>query len=218
MAVTCLLLGISGGIRFWRDRQFQAMAQAGAICPFPLTDLPKTLGSWRWVEGAQGQLDPEVAATAGSSENILRDYVDEIGGGRTSIVVLYGLAATVFAHAPGGCYPAHGYRLIMGPEDRPISVPGLKDPAVYRAAIYARKVGATLQYELVYSTFFHNGQWLPDLAGRWKSFRYHPGAFKIQLQHTISSQLALEDGPSEALLGQLIREVTRRAGQPPPAA
>jgi hypothetical protein len=220
MIVTCLLLGVSGGIRFWREWQFQALTKQGAICPFPLRDLPTSLGNWQWIEGSESQLEREVAETAGSkdNDNILRDYADKEGGERVSVMVLYGLANTVFAHAPDVCYPGHGYRVVLPPQDRPIAVPGMTTPALCRSAIYAKKVGVAERYEVVYHAFLHNGQWLPEIASRWKSFRYHPGAFKIQLQRTVSSsgELTLEDGASEAFLSELIRQINQRvsAGQP----
>jgi hypothetical protein len=218
MVVTCLLLGLSGGIRFWRDWQFRLRAEKGAICPFPLSELPKSLGGWQWIEGSESQLEPEVARIAGSTDNIARDYVHEKGGERVSILALYGLAATVFAHAPDVCYPAHGYRVIIPPEDRQLSIPGMKAPVVCRAAIYSQQVGATERFKVVYHTFCHDGQWVPELLSRWKSFRYHPGAFKIQLERTLSGELNLDDGPSESLLTQFIQEIHRRTSPDPGAA
>src|SRR5262245_15137090 len=218
MVVTCLRLGLSGGIRFWRDWQFRLRAERDAVCPFPLNELPKAMGGWQWIEGSESQLEPEVARTAGSSDNILRDYVNEKTADRIAVMALYGLATTVLAHAPDICYPGQGYRVVMPPEDRPLSIPGLKAPAVCRAAIYAKKVGPSERYEVVYHTFYHNGQWVPELASHWKSFRYHPGAFKIQLQRTISGQLTLEDGPSESLLSQLIQEINRHTSPNPGGA
>jgi Protein of unknown function (DUF3485) len=209
MVVTCLLLGISGGIRFWRDWQFQALSNAGAVCPFPLNELPTSLGSWQVMENSQAQLEPEVARVAGSSDHVMREYMDQKGGEHVATLVLYGLANTVFAHTPDLCYPGHGYRRVMGPEDRQLSIPGLATPVQCRWAIYSKKVGGIEQYDVVYCTFLHDGQWLPDLASRWKSFRYHPGAFKIQLQRTVSN-LAPEDSSSEALLGELVRAITSR--------
>jgi hypothetical protein len=218
MALTCLLLGISGGIRFWRDWQFRLQAEKGAVCPFPLNELPKTLGTWQCLEGSEGQLEPEIAQTAGSSENLVREYLDEKGGDRISVIVLYGLATTVFAHPPDVCYPGHGYRVVMAPKDRRLSIPGMKVPAVCRTAIYAKKVGPSERYEVVYHSFCHDGQWVPELASRWKSFRYHPGAFKIQLQRTVSSGFTLEDDSSESLLNQLIQEINRRKAPNPRGA
>jgi hypothetical protein len=216
MAVTCLLLGISGGFRFWREWQFQTLADASTTCPFPVKDLPKSLGGWGMVEGSQGQLDPEVAQTAGASEHnhFRREYIDEKSGERVSILVLYGLAHTVFAHTPDSCYPASGYRLVLGPEDRQLSIPGVTTPVQCRAAIYAKKVGSVVRYEEVYWTFFHNKEWLPELKDRWKSFRYHPGAFKIQLQRPVS-RLTFEDSPTEALLSEFVQDIGKRTSANP---
>jgi hypothetical protein len=209
MVVTCLLLAISGGIRFWRDRQFRTLAEAGAIAPFPMDDLPKNLGTWRCVEGSQTQLEPEVARTAGSSDHIIREYVDEKSGEHASAVILYGLASIVFAHTPDVCYPGHGYRPVVEPEDRQLSVPGLTTPVRCRRAIYSKKLGGIERYEVVYYTFLHNGQWVTDIANRWKSFRYHPGVFKIQLQRTVSS-MAPQDSASESLLSQIVQAISAR--------
>src|SRR5262245_48970477 len=75
--VTAILLGVSGGVRFWRDRQFDTVAKEGSISPFPLKELPRVLGSWHMVEGSEVPLDPEVARIAGSSDHLLRVYMDE---------------------------------------------------------------------------------------------------------------------------------------------
>src|SRR6266436_7202943 len=96
MVVACLLLSISGGVRFWREWQFRNLRAASAVCPFRLEDLPKSLGSWRFV--AATQLDEEVARIAGSSAHIVWEYLDEKGGERVSALVLYGPATEVFGH------------------------------------------------------------------------------------------------------------------------
>jgi hypothetical protein len=211
MVITCALLAISGGIRFWREWQFYGLAKTGAVSPFPLNELPKSLGRWQWVEGSDNQLEPEVARVAGSSDHIVRDYIDEKAGQRVSALVLYGLAAVAFAHTPDACYPGHGYRLVpgLGPEDRELSIPGLTAPVRCRWAVYAKNVGGIERYDAVYHTFFYNGEWLPDLTSQWKSFRYHPGVFKIQLQRAVT-ELVREDGPSEDLLSEIIRVIIGR--------
>jgi hypothetical protein len=183
-----------------------------------LNELPKTLGSWQWIEGSESQLEPEVARTAGSNVNFLREYFNEKGGERVSVMVLYGLADTVFAHAPDICFPGHGYSVIITPRDRPLAIPGLKAPAVCRAAIYAEKVGPLNRFSLVYHIFGHDGQWVPELGSRWKSFRYHPGAFRILVRRTVSDSSTLEDGPCESLLSQLIQEINRRSSPNPGGA
>ena len=118
MAVTCLILGISGGLRYWREWQFAALAVDSANCPFPLAELPRTIGTWQADQGSETFLDPDVARVAGASEHIVRDYLDEKTGERASALILYGLGVTVFLHTPDVCYPAAGYQLVQGP-DRP---------------------------------------------------------------------------------------------------
>jgi len=212
MVVACLLLSVSGGVRFWREWQFRNLRAATAVSPFRLENLPKSLGSWRFV--AATQLDEEVARIAGSSAHIVWEYLDEKGGERVSALILYGPATHVFSHTPDFCYPANGYRLVMGPEDRELSIPGVTTPVRCRWAIYAKRIGGIERYTMAYYTFLHNGQWLPDLMSRWKSFRYHPGVFKLQLERTISG-VSPGDPPTEALLSELVREISGRMSPDP---
>ena len=181
MVVACLLLGISGGIRYWREQQFATLAAESGSPPFQLAELPRTLGDWRSEEAADGQLDPKVAQIAGSTDYIVRTYLNEKSGDQMSTLILYGLAEQVFGHMPDVCYPSAGYQLVKGPVDRELKVPGLKDPVRYRWAIYMKRIGGLGTYQEAYHTFYHDGQWMPDTSNRWKSFRYHPGMFKIQL-------------------------------------
>src|SRR6478752_2231905 len=74
MVITCVLLGISGGIRTWRERQFQTIEREGSACPFPLKELPYVMGNWKAIEGSETQLDPEIARIAGSSDHVIRSY------------------------------------------------------------------------------------------------------------------------------------------------
>jgi Protein of unknown function (DUF3485) len=221
MAVTCLLLGISGGIRVWRDWQFATLAGKSEPAPFPLAELPRTLGTWQAGAGEDTQLDPGVARFAGASDHIVRGYLDEKTGEKASNLVLYGLAWKVFAHTPEACYPAAGYQLVKGPIDRSIAVPGVEGPVRYRWAIYMKRVGGISRYEESYYTFRHNGEWLPDVADRWKLFRYQPGLFKIQIQHPVSSLSENGEGPCESLLVENVRQISSRlsaAGRGPTGA
>ena len=90
---------------------------------------------------------------AGSSDTIVRNYVNQKTGDAMSGLVLYGASHKVFAHTPEICYPAAGYQLFLGPIDREIPagfVPGLKVPMRYRWAIYTKKVGGIGIYEETY--------------------------------------------------------------------
>ena len=212
MAVTCLILGISGGLRYWRESQFAALAVDSANCPFPLAELPRTIGTWQADQDSETFLDPDVARVAGASEHIVRGYLDEKSGEQATALVLYGLAAASF-HTPDICYPAAGYQVVKGPIDRSITVPGVKEPVRYRWAIYTKREGGVNRYEEAYFTFLHHGDWMPDAADRWKMFRYHPGLFKVQISHAVSSLSESGEGPCESLLAEH-RPADQRPGVP----
>ena len=82
--------------------------------PFPLAELPRTAATWQASEGSDVQLDLDVARIAGSSDHIVRSYLDEKTGEQASVLLLYGLAAGVFGHTPEVCYPAAGYQARQG--------------------------------------------------------------------------------------------------------
>jgi hypothetical protein len=220
MAVTCLILGISGGVRYWREWKFASLSEKSEAAPFPLALLPRVAGTWQAGEGSESQLDPDVARLAGSTDHVVRTYLDEKTGEQASTLVLYGLAAWVYGHTPEACYPAAGYQTVKGPVDGTITLPGLlTEPVRYRWAIYVKRDAGTglNRYEEAIYTFRHNGEWLPDVAPRWKMFRYHPGLFKVQIAHPISSlSESGKGGPCELLLTELVRQVEERltAGGP----
>jgi hypothetical protein len=209
LAVTSVLLLISGGIRFARDQQFSSLARESKTCPFPLNELPKVLGSWRELEGTDSQLDPLTARVAGASDHIIRVYSDLRTGETVSILVLYGLADSVFAHTPDACYPAAGFRAMMEPVDRELSRAGTASPVRCRVSHFTKTVAGAAQYDEVFCTFLHNGSWLPEVASRWKMFRYHPGMFKIQIQrHTMG--ITTENSPTESLLKEVVQAIESR--------
>ncbi len=214
LAVTCVLLGLSGGLRFWREWQFSALSKESEASPFPLSQIPRTLGTWQSPEGSEAHLDPEIARIAGASDYIARDYDDARSGERASVLVVYGLGNVVAFHTPDVCYPATGHRPVKGPIDRMITVPGVEAPVHYRWAIYSKQVGAITRYEECYFTFLHKGDWLPDTQDRWKLFRYYPGAFKIQIAHAVSGLSETGEGPCESLLAELARQISDRSAPP----
>jgi hypothetical protein len=216
MAVTCILLGISGGVRFWRDLKYRTLAQESTVCPFPLKDLPNSMGSWHAVEGSDGKLDPDIARLAGSTDHIIRTYEDKKTGEQVTALVLYGLADSVFGHIPEICYPASGFQQSVASVNQQFSIPGSTTSVQYRSACFTKSlsmvgIGQSEEAEVCY-TFRHNGEWLPELASRWKSFRYHPAMFKIQLQRRASG-LAIQDKVTESLLSHLVQEIDSRVSQ-----
>jgi hypothetical protein len=73
-------------------------------------------------------------------------------------------------------------------------------------------VGATTRYVEVYYTFYHNQQWLPEVKNQWKSFRDHPGMFKVLLQRE-TNDLSTENSPTESLLKEIVHRINVRIGQ-----
>jgi hypothetical protein len=116
----------------------------------------------------------------------------------------------VHLHTPEACYPSAGYQLFKGPVDGSIDVPGMKGPLRYRWAIYRKKVGGGDRLEEVYYSFLHHGDWLPDVADRWKTFRYYPGLFKIQIAHPVSGLIEGGGGPCRDLFADLARNISER--------
>jgi hypothetical protein len=214
MIVTCLLLATSGGVRFWREYQFATIARENEKCPFALNvnEFPKVLGSWHMSEGASPELDPEIAKIAGANAYLLQNYIDQKSGAVALVLILYGPARSVFAHSPEICYPANGYRAVTPPADRQFVDSTSRFPVRFRSAFFTKTVGATNRYEEVYYTFRHNERWLPEVANEWKSFRYHPGMFKILLQRPVTA-LSTENSPTESLLREIVREVDLRIAQ-----
>jgi hypothetical protein len=225
MVVACIILGISGGIRFWRERQFTILAEKSSTSPFRLDELPRVLGDWRSDPAMDDSLEPEISRIAGASDYAIRAYLDEKTGDQMSALMIYGLAEKVYGHRPEVCYPSAGYQLVAGPIDRELKVPGLKDPVQYRWAIYMKRVGGIGNYQEAYHTFYYNGRWRPDAADQWKMFRHRPGMFKIQLARPVSGLSDEVNAPSEALLRAMVQEISSRetsqaaeAGKAPPVA
>jgi hypothetical protein len=211
-AVTCLLLGVSGVDRFWRERKFSALAAQNKVSPFPLSQLPWEMGTWRATEREDAKLDPAIARTFGASEHIIREYRDDQTEERAAILVAYGLGRLVSPHAPDFCYPNAGYKLVKGPVDRTITVPGVKAPVRFRWATYSKLVAGITHYEESYYTFLHNGDWLPEaMAERWRMFPHHPGLFKVQIFHPTYSLSEDGAGPCESLLAAIVRQIDERS-------
>ena len=124
IALVCMLLVISGAIRYWRDWQFQSLSRESEMPPFPLNEFPKELGSWRAFEGSEATLEPDIARIAGASDYLIRTYVDEKSGESAVVMIIYGLAYRVWPHIPDVCYPANGFKSVPPLDDIDIQIPG----------------------------------------------------------------------------------------------
>ncbi len=211
VAITCLILGISGGVRYWRGSQFYDLSKESRNSPFPLAELPKVVGDWRMDDGMEAPLDPEIARMAGASDHLERQYTNVKTGDTAVVLVVYGLASVVSLHTPDICYPAAGYSAVAteSSADHEIKIPGMDKTAIYRQSFYSQAhAGRSAYVEAVYS-FRHAGDWLPDAVTRWKAFRYRPGVFKVQIGRTVTD-LTTENSASVDLLGEIMRVIELR--------
>lgn len=212
IGLVCLLLGVSGAVRYWRDFQFLQIEHQSREAPFPLKNLPMVVGSWRALEGVETTLDPEIAKIAGSSDHILRTYVNDKTGDRASVLVLYGLATLVWGHTPQVCYPAVGFQPLAAYRDVDIPL-GDGKTAPFREALYGKvEAGAVSRHE-VYHSFRNAGEWRADMAGYWKRFRGNPGMFKIQVERR-SESAEIDDEACRDLLAGLVEAIEERSAAP----
>jgi Protein of unknown function (DUF3485) len=206
----CVVLGMSGGIRYLRDWQFQNLNKESEKPPFPLKEFPKTLGDWHEVEGTEITLDPQIARIAGSSDHLIRTYVNDRNGEQASVMILYGLAYLVWPHTPDACYPAAGFKSVPPSREVDIDVPETTIKARFREQNFAKyQTGAGI-YQQVYYSLRNAGEWGLNLESRWKSFRYNPGMFKVQVQRQVVAVGKAENNSLEELLGKIVQEIEQR--------
>jgi len=210
VALICMLLVISGAVRYGRDRHFQSLSRESEIPLFPLNEFPKELGSWRMEEGTEETLEPDIARIAGASDHLIRTYVDGKSGESAVVMIIYGLATKVFSHVPDVCYPATGFKSVPPTEDVGIDVPGTSNKARFRKQSFIKYKAGQGDYREVYHSFRNGDEWGIDPSNNYKNFRYHPGMFKVQVQHQGSSSGQKGENDSvKGLLGMIIGEIER---------
>lgn len=208
--IACVLLGLSGAVRHWRSLQFLALENQSKESPFPLKEIPHVLGTWRSLEGAEATLDPEIARIAGSSDHVIRSYIDDKTGEQVTVLLLYGPSQAVFAHTPEVCYPASGFTTVVPSREIQVPLEGSARTAAFREALYGKSRGGLTELSEVYYSFLNAGVWRSDMSGQWKQFRYHPGMFKIQIERHVQTP-RLGDSPAKGLLSLLVHEIEERS-------
>jgi hypothetical protein len=205
-----VFLGISGGVRYWRDWQFQNLSKESERPPFPLKEFPKALGDWHEVEGLETTLDPEIARIAGSSDHVIRTYTNEKSGESVVIMLLYGLAQLLCVHTPSVCYPAAGFKNVPPSQVVDIPIPESTAKAWFREEHFVKYTAGVGIHEQVYHSFRNAGEWRIDMQTRWKSFRHNPGMFKVQVQRRAGADGKTDDARVEEFLGKIVHEIDRR--------
>ncbi|CAN5892894.1 hypothetical protein BH23PLA1_BH23PLA1_25450 [soil metagenome] len=207
------LLAIGGGVRAWQDQRFEAAVLDAKNPPYPMSDLPETVGPWRMI-GDEGQLDDRTIQIAGCSDYITRTYIDERTGVSLSVLVAYGPAERVFSHSPLACFPAVCFALDSEGKRHQVPTGRAQDreSAEFRSLIYAKRQAGLAERVEVYYSFRHAGQWSPDATGTQKRFRHDPAMFKVQVQRLVApnEERGGPDHPTEEFLAELVPEIERR--------
>ena len=209
MTLVCLLFAGSAFVRHWQDWRDVEAKNRVIESPFSLKNLPKTIGTWHMMDGKEATLDPEIARVAGSIDSTLRVYVDDETGVAITVLLLFGRAEAITGHTPDVCYPAAGYEYGDGDViDVPIRMN--PNPAIFRASIFAKRAGATVDREEVFYSFRNEGRWSPSIAGNWRALRYNPGIFKLQIQRRVAeSEHRHLNNPSQIFLDNFLPELER---------
>jgi Protein of unknown function (DUF3485) len=212
IALICLLLGISGSVRYLRDSRFYALVKENEQCPFPLAEFPERLGTWRTLEGSESSLEPEFAEISGAKDSLIRKYFDDKTGQTADVLILYGLATIVSHHIPGACYPAQGMNPVSPKRDKDvvISVPDSTVQARFLEEHFFKAIPGQVDYRVVYHSFLNAGQWDYAVDNKWKSFRYHPAMFKVQVQRKAENSGKTDENSYQDLLGRIVQEIDRR--------
>ncbi len=71
LMVAVALLAASGVVRAWQSWGIDEALRQGRESPFPLAELPMTLGDW---EGETREMAPEIARATGCTDHVFRSY------------------------------------------------------------------------------------------------------------------------------------------------
>jgi EpsI family protein len=210
------LLAASAAARQWQAHRVDQAIRDGRVAPFPLKDIPETLGDW---EGVTSKIDPHIARATGSTDSVFRTYQHRRTGQRIDLILLFGPSTEMYIHTPENCYPASGFTQVAGPNLHNLPVGKAQIP--FHSLIYAKGEGSTVEREEVYYTWHYSGRWTPDLVTA-KGFERIPGMFKVHIQRRVMKAAELElldvGNPSEAFLAALMPEIQSRMARTQPKA
>jgi hypothetical protein len=208
MTLAVTLLSASGAVRRWQDWRFGTVSRAATAPPFPLKSLPHEFGDWHMLEGSEHSLDARIARVAGSSDHVVRTYVNESTGVRVTALILYGNGEALSGHSPEVCYPSAGFKLVDGPYPREVATGQGKK--LFRSMLFVKEGAESGPREEVFYSFRHEGQWFVDAEKFWKVFRHKPSLYKIQTQRrAVVGEHLDKDNPSEDFLALLVDSLER---------
>ncbi len=211
-----LLLVGSGVVRAVQAGRYEQDKSYRVECPFPLNTIPRTVGDWQVLQGSETVLDPMTTRITGSTDHVIRTYVDEMTGVMLSVLILFGPAEPVLPHTPQICYPSSGFQAVGNPVDRDIKIDDTQS-ARFRSSVFVKSGGRSVIRNTVYHSFLLRGPWTPAI-GNEKFPRKNPGIFKVQIQRRVVDGESLEGNePIEDFLKKLIPMLDKMIANAPPA-
>jgi len=201
------LLAASAAGRAWQARRVDQMLREGRVAPFPLSDIPRTLGTWT---GHDEEMDQIIARATGSTDRLNRVYQDSVTGQKVSVIVLFGPSSEMFIHAPEVCYPGAGYECMAGPFARDLVVG--EDRWPFRELVYHKGEGGNADQQDIYYSWRYGGRWTVEGSNA-KTFERIPGMYKVQVARPAKDQelkMLTVGNPCEAFLTQLMPEIEKR--------
>lgn len=210
VALACAALVGSGMVRARQDDRISTALQQGMESPITLEDVPMTLGPW---QGEPTEIDPEVVRATGAIQVVTRQYINQATGVRIQVILQFGKAVNMYMHMPEICYPAAGYLLEAGPEDRLITIGD--DQLKFRSMVYAKGEGTQAEQQEVFYSWWYNGQWTPSV-GTLKHFERISGMYKLHVARLIAPGEPVgvsKDSPCEEFLKDLLPDLQRRLAE-----
>jgi hypothetical protein len=204
VALACALLVAAGAARWWQGERVQEVLAEGGQPPFPLKNLPMSLGGWHVPDQREETLEPAIQAVLNSADALKRHYVDERTGVVVEVLLLYG--PSTIAHFPEVCYPGAGYKLVDGPSQRKLVVAG--QTAVFNSLVFAKGEGGVVDRQHVLYALRYEDRW--TTAANFRKLPRLAGLYKLQLTRRVGTRERLDvANPCEALLAALLPELER---------
>jgi hypothetical protein len=204
-AAACVLVLASGAVRVWQARRVAEMLNLERESPFPLENLPMTLGDWT---GEKTELDPQIVAGTGSNDLITRRYTNRVTGVAVEVIILHGPASDVFIHTPDYCYPRAGYAPAGETMDRMISCLG--DKLAFRSVAYTKGDPARADIQEVLFSWRYNGRWTATV-NRPKEMERIAGMYKVQVSRRLQPrEVRSVANPCEAFLELMVPELEKQ--------
>jgi hypothetical protein len=206
VGLACAVLVVAGGARFLQEWRVKTVLKSGQVSPFPLKNLPMTLGSWQVPGGREQILDSEIVQITRCVDYVKRRYVNDQTGVGVEALVLYGPAS--IAHRPEVCYPGAGYELVDKARVRKLSVPG--GQATLLSLTFARGEPGAAERQQVFYSLRLGSRWTVDVD--FKRLERVPALYKIQVVRPVGPGERLDLGidPCETFLEAMLPELERR--------